>query len=148
MAEGSRRPTIHGWVPTAATALAGIALALTLGLSGADAQQGPHPTAVERPGNFGSDQLLRHALGPSRVPDTPFAPRRTRHLPDAPKVEEVEALVGKKISAAIESSSVAGNRRMNSSSTARPVSMELPKLPLSSRPIQVKYWTMTGSLNP
>jgi site-specific recombinase XerD len=37
--------------------------------------------------------LLRHALGPARVPDTPFAPRKARHLPDAPKVAEVEELV-------------------------------------------------------
>ncbi|HXV34037.1 MAG TPA: tyrosine-type recombinase/integrase, partial [Gaiellaceae bacterium] len=32
-------------------------------------------------------------LGPSRVPDTPFAPRRPRHLPDAPKQAEVEQLI-------------------------------------------------------
>jgi len=37
--------------------------------------------------------LLRHALGPARGPDTPCAPRRVRHLPDAPKVEEVEGLL-------------------------------------------------------
>ena len=37
--------------------------------------------------------LLRHALGPARVPDTPFAPTKARHLPDAPKVREVEELV-------------------------------------------------------
>jgi integrase/recombinase XerC len=37
--------------------------------------------------------LLRHALGPGRVPETPFAPRRVRHLPDAPKTEEVEGLL-------------------------------------------------------
>ncbi len=37
--------------------------------------------------------LLRYTLGPERVPDTPFAPRRGRRLPDAPKLEEVDALV-------------------------------------------------------
>ena len=37
--------------------------------------------------------LLRHALGPGRVPDTPFAPRKPRRLPDAPKVDEVEAII-------------------------------------------------------
>src|ERR1700690_1745134 len=29
--------------------------------------------------------LLRFTLGPGHVPDTPFRPRRGRHLPDAPK---------------------------------------------------------------
>jgi site-specific recombinase XerD len=38
--------------------------------------------------------FLRFALGPSRVPDVPLASRRARRLPDAPKVAEVEALVG------------------------------------------------------
>ncbi|HEY2936242.1 MAG TPA: tyrosine-type recombinase/integrase [Gaiellaceae bacterium] len=37
--------------------------------------------------------LLRHALGPGRVPDTPFAPRKPRRLPDAPKVDEVDAIL-------------------------------------------------------
>jgi site-specific recombinase XerD len=37
--------------------------------------------------------LLRHALGPGRVPETPFAPRRARRLPDAPKVEAVDELL-------------------------------------------------------
>jgi site-specific recombinase XerD len=37
--------------------------------------------------------LLRHALGPDRVPDAPLAPRRRRRLPDAPAVPEVEAIV-------------------------------------------------------
>jgi site-specific recombinase XerD len=37
--------------------------------------------------------LLRFALGPARVPDAALAPRRRRRLPDAPKVQEVEALV-------------------------------------------------------
>jgi len=37
--------------------------------------------------------LLRHAFGPGRVPETPFAPRKVRHLPDAPKTEEVEELL-------------------------------------------------------
>ena len=35
--------------------------------------------------------LVRFALGPERVPDASFAPRRARRLPDAPKSEEVEA---------------------------------------------------------
>jgi site-specific recombinase XerD len=38
--------------------------------------------------------LLRHALGPRRVPDAPFAPRKPRRLPDAPKPAEVDALLG------------------------------------------------------
>jgi site-specific recombinase XerD len=34
--------------------------------------------------------LLRFSLGPGSVPDASLAPRRTRRLPDAPKVEDVE----------------------------------------------------------
>ena len=34
--------------------------------------------------------FLRHALGPSRVPDAALAPRRGRRLPDAPKKQEVD----------------------------------------------------------
>ena len=34
--------------------------------------------------------FLRHALGPERVPDTSFAPRRPRRLPDAPRPHEVD----------------------------------------------------------
>src|SRR5947199_9115261 len=34
--------------------------------------------------------FLRHALGPERVPDASFAPRRPRRLPDAPRPEEVD----------------------------------------------------------
>jgi site-specific recombinase XerD len=37
--------------------------------------------------------LLRFTLGPSHVPDIPLAPRRTRHLPNAPKLREVEELL-------------------------------------------------------
>ena len=37
--------------------------------------------------------LVRHALGPSRVPDTPMAPRRGRRLPEVPKLADVERLV-------------------------------------------------------
>jgi integrase/recombinase XerC len=37
--------------------------------------------------------LLRFSLGPGRVPDAPLAPRRGRRLPDAPKQEEVTALL-------------------------------------------------------
>jgi site-specific recombinase XerD len=39
--------------------------------------------------------LLRSALGPANVPETPLAPRRRRRLPDVPKVLEVEQLVGR-----------------------------------------------------
>ncbi|MBA3348798.1 MAG: tyrosine-type recombinase/integrase [Actinobacteria bacterium] len=37
--------------------------------------------------------FLRCTLGPARVPDVPFAPRRARRLPDAPKQAEVEELI-------------------------------------------------------
>ncbi|HET7127773.1 MAG TPA: tyrosine-type recombinase/integrase [Gaiellaceae bacterium] len=37
--------------------------------------------------------LLRFSLGPDRVPNAALAPRRPRRLPDAPKQEEVEAIV-------------------------------------------------------
>ena len=37
--------------------------------------------------------LLRFTLGPARVPDGRFAPRRPRRLPDAPKVAEIEELI-------------------------------------------------------
>jgi site-specific recombinase XerD len=37
--------------------------------------------------------LLRSALGPSRVPDASLAPKRPRRLPNAPKPDEVEALL-------------------------------------------------------
>jgi site-specific recombinase XerD len=35
--------------------------------------------------------FLRFTLGPARVPDAPFAPRRPRRLPSAPKPEEIDA---------------------------------------------------------
>ena len=35
--------------------------------------------------------LVRFSLGPERVPDASFAPRRPRRLPEAPKSEEVDA---------------------------------------------------------
>ena len=38
--------------------------------------------------------LLRHTLGPEHVPDAQLAPGRPRRLPDAPKLAEVEELVG------------------------------------------------------
>ena len=38
--------------------------------------------------------FLRFTLGPSRVPESAFAPRRPRRLPDAPRLEEVERLQG------------------------------------------------------
>jgi site-specific recombinase XerD len=34
--------------------------------------------------------FLRHALGPERVPDASFAPRRPRRLPDAPRPREID----------------------------------------------------------
>ena len=37
--------------------------------------------------------FLRFTLGSARVPDTPFAPRKPRRLPDAPKVAEIETLI-------------------------------------------------------
>jgi len=37
--------------------------------------------------------LLRFSLGADRVPDAALAPRRPRRLPDAPKRDEVEAMV-------------------------------------------------------
>lgn len=37
--------------------------------------------------------LLRHALGPSRVPEAALAPRRPRRLPETPALEEVERAV-------------------------------------------------------
>ena len=37
--------------------------------------------------------FLRFTLGPDRVPDTPFSPRRARRLPDAPKQGEVEEIL-------------------------------------------------------
>ena len=37
--------------------------------------------------------FLRFTLGPARVPDAPFAPRRPHRLPEAPKQREVEALI-------------------------------------------------------
>jgi site-specific recombinase XerD len=38
--------------------------------------------------------FLRHALGPSRVPDAALAPRRRRRLPEAPRPAEVERELG------------------------------------------------------
>ena len=37
--------------------------------------------------------LLRFALGAGRVPDAQLGPRRARRLPDAPKSEEVDAVL-------------------------------------------------------
>jgi site-specific recombinase XerD len=37
--------------------------------------------------------FVRFVLGPAHVPDAPFTPRGRRRLPDAPKQEEVEAIV-------------------------------------------------------
>ena len=34
--------------------------------------------------------FLRHALGPERVPDASFAPRRPKRLPDAPRPHEID----------------------------------------------------------
>jgi len=38
--------------------------------------------------------LLRYTLGPERAPDAAPAPKRPRRLPDAPKLAEVEKIVG------------------------------------------------------
>jgi site-specific recombinase XerD len=38
--------------------------------------------------------LLRYTLGPERAPDAGLAPRRPRRLPDAPKLADVEKIVG------------------------------------------------------
>jgi len=38
--------------------------------------------------------FLRSTLGSSRVPDVSFAPRRPRRLPDAPRSDEVDAILG------------------------------------------------------
>jgi len=37
--------------------------------------------------------LLRFTLGPDRVPDAPFAPRRPRRLPNAPRPREVDGIL-------------------------------------------------------
>jgi site-specific recombinase XerD len=37
--------------------------------------------------------LVRHALGPSRVPEAALAPRRSRRLPETPRIEEIEGAV-------------------------------------------------------
>jgi site-specific recombinase XerD len=37
--------------------------------------------------------LLRFALGPARVPDAALGPRRSRRLPEVPKLAEIEALL-------------------------------------------------------
>jgi site-specific recombinase XerD len=39
--------------------------------------------------------LVRFSLGPERVPDTSFAPRQPRRLPDAPKSQEVDVELGR-----------------------------------------------------
>ena len=38
--------------------------------------------------------LIRFALGPGHVPEAPLAPRRGRQLPDVPRLDEVERLLG------------------------------------------------------
>ncbi len=37
--------------------------------------------------------LIRFSLGPGAVPDVPLAPGRSRRLPDAPKADEIDALL-------------------------------------------------------
>ena len=37
--------------------------------------------------------FLRFTLGPTRVPDASLSPRRPQRLPEAPKREEIEAIV-------------------------------------------------------
>jgi site-specific recombinase XerD len=39
--------------------------------------------------------FLRFTLGPARVPEAALAPRRARRLPNAPKVAEIETIVGR-----------------------------------------------------
>jgi len=37
--------------------------------------------------------LVRHALGPERVPEAALAPRKPRRLPEAPRLREIESAV-------------------------------------------------------
>lgn len=56
------------------------------------ARRGLAPTTIARRLSA-VRSLVRHALGPERVPDAALAPRRPRRLPDTPALEEVERAV-------------------------------------------------------
>jgi site-specific recombinase XerD len=56
------------------------------------ARRGLAPTTIARRLSA-VRSLVRHALGPARVPDAPLAPRRPRRLPETPALSEVEAVV-------------------------------------------------------
>jgi integrase/recombinase XerC len=56
------------------------------------ARRGLAPTTVGRR-LAAVRSLVRHALGPARVPEAALAPRRPRRLPEAPRTTEVEAAV-------------------------------------------------------
>ena len=56
------------------------------------ARRGLAPTTIARRLSA-VRSLLRHALGPTRVPDAALAPRRPRRLPETPALSEVERTV-------------------------------------------------------
>jgi site-specific recombinase XerD len=56
------------------------------------ARRGLAPTTIARRLSA-VRSLVRHALGPSRVPDAALAPSRPRRLPETPALEEVERAV-------------------------------------------------------
>jgi site-specific recombinase XerD len=56
------------------------------------ARRGLAPTTIARRLSA-VRSLVRHALGPARVPDAALAPRRPRRLPETPALSEVEAVV-------------------------------------------------------
>jgi site-specific recombinase XerD len=56
------------------------------------ARRGLAPTTIARRLSA-VRSLVRHALGPSRVPDAALAPRRPRRLPETPALQEVEQTV-------------------------------------------------------
>jgi integrase/recombinase XerC len=56
------------------------------------ARRGLAPTTIARRLSA-VRSLVRHALGPSRVPDAALAPRRPRRLPETPALEEIERAV-------------------------------------------------------
>ena len=56
------------------------------------ARRGLAPTTIARRLSA-VRSLVRHALGPARVPDAALAPRRPRRLPETPVLSEVEAVV-------------------------------------------------------
>jgi site-specific recombinase XerD len=56
------------------------------------ARRGLAPTTIARRLSA-VRSLVRHALGPARVPDAALAPRRPRRLPETPALSEVEAAV-------------------------------------------------------